>query len=139
MVQKIQPMVLWGWREATIAPTTEKGSHVTKVKTVSRSTRSYGSSGSVGLVIRDSAIPLTRNATASTTSDHANQEAVRVLIPPTPRSCCPLVPSVTTPLYMRTVSRALRVALRSQPLSELLRTPSTRSSTSENPPSTRLG
>ena len=31
----------------------------------------------------------------------------RVLIPPTPRPCCSLAPSITTPLYRTTVSRAL--------------------------------
>src|SRR5918997_4790813 len=45
----------------------------------------------------------------SAESDHASQEAVRRLIPPTP---CPLAPSVTTPLYRTIVSQALPNALR---------------------------
>jgi hypothetical protein len=44
---------------------------------------------------------------------HASQEAARVLIPPTPCPC-PLVPSVTTPLYKATVSQALRQPLRGE-------------------------
>src|SRR5829696_3531151 len=43
--------------------------------------------------------------TESAHSDHASQEAARVLIPPTPRSRS-FVPSVTTPLYSSTVSQA---------------------------------
>src|SRR5918997_4693464 len=47
----------------------------------------------------------------SAASDHASQEAVRLLIPPTPCPC-PLAPSVTTPLYRTIVSQALPNALR---------------------------
>src|SRR5215211_7068484 len=110
MVQKIQPMVLWGWREATMAPTIEKGSHVAKVKTVSIAPP-YGSSGLVDPIVLASAIPPTMSAMDSATSDHASQEAARVLIPrnPRPRS---LAPSVTTLLYSTTVSQTLRKALR---------------------------
>ena len=43
--------------------------------------------------------------------DQANNAAVRRLIPPTPRSRW-LAPSVTTPLYSTTVSKALRQTLR---------------------------
>src|ERR687894_273257 len=43
--------------------------------------------------------------------DQANLAAVRLLIPPTTRSCC-LAPSVTTSLYSTTVSQALRQTLR---------------------------
>src|SRR5919112_3988404 len=43
--------------------------------------------------------------------DQANNSAVRRLIPPTPRSRW-LAPSVTTPLYSTTVSKALRQTLR---------------------------
>jgi hypothetical protein len=42
--------------------------------------------------------------------DQANQAAVRVLIPPTPRPCS-LAPSVTTSVYSTTLSEALRSAV----------------------------
>src|SRR3712207_610876 len=57
----------------------------------------------------------TASATHSAHSDHASQEAARVLIPPTPRPCS-LAPSVTTPLYSTTVSYSLRNALRGRTL-----------------------
>src|SRR5215207_2042324 len=45
-------------------------------------------------------------------ADHASQMVARLLIGPTPRPCA-FVPSVTTPLYSTTVSKALRQTLRS--------------------------
>src|SRR5215203_381527 len=53
----------------------------------------------------------TASATHSTHSDQASTVAPWVLLPTTPRSCS-LAPSVTTPLYSTTVSKALRQTLR---------------------------
>src|SRR5215211_2895824 len=50
-------------------------------------------------------------ATDKAASDHASQEVAGMLIPLIPRACS-LAPSVTTPLYSTTVSRALRQTLR---------------------------
>ena len=88
-----------------MAPTTENVSSVTRLTITLKGSASlsYGSRAPKGLAIRANEIPPASSATASTTSDHANQEAVRVLIPPTPRSRS-FVPSVTTPLYSSTVS-----------------------------------
>jgi hypothetical protein len=55
--------------------------------------------------------PSPANVTESAQIDQASQTAARALIPPTARLCC-LTPSVTTPLYRTTVSKALRSALR---------------------------
>src|SRR5215207_3502659 len=122
-------MVLRGWREATIAPTTEKVSTMAEVRTkeLAAPTLPYGSSRAVDRTIRANATPPIRSATESAHSDQASQEAARVLIPPIPRSCS-LVLSVTTLLYSATVSQALRQTLRVGVLRELLRTPSMRSS-----------
>src|SRR5215210_9119080 len=54
----------------------------------------------------------TNMATESAASDHASHAAARALVPPEPESCS-IVPSVTTPLYRKTVSQTLRLALRS--------------------------
>jgi hypothetical protein len=107
-------MVLRGCREATMAPTTEKVSTMAKERTtVSASpTLPYGSPGGVDPLARASAIPPPRSATESTTSDQASQAAERVLVPPTPRPCCSLNPSVTTLLYSSIVFKALRQPLR---------------------------
>src|SRR5829696_3326053 len=56
----------------------------------------------------------------STHSDQASQAAVRVLIPPTARSCS-LARSLTAPLYRAAVSQTLRQALRSRAGSQLPR------------------
>src|SRR5215211_15837 len=125
MAQKSQPMVLRGCREATMAPTTEKVSTMAKERTtVSASpTLPYGSPGGVDPIVRASATPPTRSATESTTSGQASQAAERVLVPPTPRPCCSLDPSVTTPLYSTTVSKALRQTLRRSFSARVSRTP----------------
>src|SRR3712207_2380139 len=53
------------------------------------------------------------SATHSAHSDQASHAATRALILPSPRPCCSLAPSVTTPLYSTTISKALlRTALR---------------------------
>src|SRR5829696_8309014 len=113
LLQKIQPMALRGWREAMMAPTTENVSSVTRLTITLKGSASlsYVSCAPKGLAIRANEIPPASRATASPTSDHASHEAVRVLIPPTPRSRS-FVPCVTTPLYNSTVSKALRQPLR---------------------------
>src|SRR5215216_663837 len=80
-------MVLRGWREATIAPTTEKVSTMAEVRTkeLAAPTLPYGSSRAVDLTIRANATPPTRSATESAHNDQASQAAARVLILPTPR------------------------------------------------------
>src|SRR5829696_5662506 len=100
-------MALRGWREAMMAPTTEKAS----ARTDSVTKPSYGRSGTVDRVISANESPPTSSTTDSVTSDQASQEAARVLIPPTPRSCS-LAPSSTTPLYSTIVSQVVRQALR---------------------------
>ena len=108
-------MALRGWREAMMAPTTEKGSSVTRLAITLPSSVSppNGRSGTVELAARDNANPPRSSARDSATSDQASQAAARVLVPPTPLPCS-FVPSVTTPLYRATVSQALRQALRSE-------------------------
>src|SRR5829696_9213249 len=111
-------MVLRGWREAIIAPTTEKVSSVTRLANTLASFVSPRNerSGTVELAARDNAIPPTSSATESTTSDQPSQAARRSILP-TPRSW-PFAPSVTThPIYIVTVSQALRQALRNRPYS----------------------
>jgi hypothetical protein len=88
-LQKIQPMALRGWREAMMAPTTEKAS--------ARTDSVIEPSGTVDRVIRANEIPPTSSTTDTTTSDQASQAAARPLIPPTLRSCPP-VRCVMTPL-----------------------------------------
>src|SRR5215212_11670940 len=112
-------MVLRGWREATIAPTTEKVSTMAEVRTkeLAAPTLPYGSSRAVDLTIRANATPPTRSATESAHSDQASHEAARVLIPPSSPRSCSVVTSVTTaPLYSTTVCQALRQPLRSSSL-----------------------
>src|SRR5215212_599230 len=58
----------------------------------------------------------TVSAKESAHADHASQEAARVLIPPPLRSW-PFAPSVTTPLYNTTISKALRQTLRAREVS----------------------
>src|SRR5215208_983430 len=100
---KIQPMGLCGRLEAISAPTRGKARKDTKlsvsltVPTVpqllvdcAEGARKYNMTFATNMV------------TESAASDQASQ-AVRVLIPPTPRPCS-LVRSVTAPLYNTTVS-----------------------------------
>src|SRR5215211_8967856 len=63
------------------------------------------------------------STTHATHNDHASRVAVRALIPPVPRSSF-FASSVTTLLYSTSVSQAFRPPLRSQAVSDLLRTPS---------------
>jgi hypothetical protein len=82
--QKIQPIALRGWREAMMAPTTEKVKTVARLKTASTGPK-YGRCGALDRVIRANAIPPTTSTTDSTISDQASQGAARVLIPLLPR------------------------------------------------------
>ena len=59
------------------------------------------------LAVRDKVYPPTKRIAESTTSAQASQEPERALISPTRRLCF-LVPSVTTPLYLKLVSRTVR-------------------------------
>src|SRR5215204_4146081 len=139
MPQKIQPMALRGCREAMMAPTTEKVSTVARLRIALSSSASLpyvSSTAAPNPAVRANAIPPKRSATDSTTRDQASQEAARDLLRPAAESC-PIVPSVTIPLYRTTVSQTLRHPLRSQAVRELLRTPCLRSS--QNTPSTHSG
>ncbi len=82
MLQKSQPIVLRGWREAIMAPTTEKVRIVTRLLTTLPGSASppYGSSATVDLMIRANEIPPLNIATDSPTSDHANHVTSRRLI-----------------------------------------------------------
>jgi hypothetical protein len=84
MLQKIQPMALRGWREAMMAPTTEKVRTVARVKTAlpGSASLSFGRSGTMDIVMRASEIPPASSTTDSVTSDQLSQGATRVLIPP---------------------------------------------------------
>src|SRR5215204_4284587 len=110
MTRQIQPTGFLGCLEAIRAPTIGKARKETKINS------SLGVSpvlvGSCDEWARTCSTTLARNmATQSPASDQASQEAARDLIPSTPRSCS-VSPSLTTPLYRRTVSRTLRLALR---------------------------
>jgi hypothetical protein len=108
-------MVLRGWREAMMAPTTEKVSSVTRLATTLLSPDSppNGRSETVELAARDNANPPTSSAMDSAASDQASKAARRSILP-TPRSRT-IAPSVTThPIYSTTVSQALRQALRAR-------------------------
>src|SRR5215211_1245016 len=112
-----------GRGEATIAPTVEKNTALSVLS--SQSSKVCVCGGERFRAKSTRANPVRINE--SPQSDHASQEAVRVLIPPTPRSRS-FVSSVTTPLYSTTVCQALRQPLRSQAVSELPRMPTRRSS-----------
>src|SRR4028119_317029 len=113
MLQKIHPMALRGWREATTAPTTEKVSTVARLRTATSSSAlpPYASPGTVAPVVRDNAIPPRRRDTDSVTSDQASHEAARRPIPPTSCSCS-LASAVIASPYTATASQALLQTLR---------------------------
>src|SRR5215204_6371385 len=103
MPQKIQPMALRGCREAMMAPTTEKVSTAARLRIALSSSASLpyvSSTAAPDPAVRANAIPPKRSATDSTTRDQASQEAARDLLRPAAESC-PIVPSVTIPLYGR--------------------------------------
>src|SRR5919206_3658469 len=112
MARHIQPMGFSGRLEAIRAPTTgkaRKGNR--KMSTALRPPVPQELGGCTDRVTKYNTTVATNITTESAPSDHASQEAVRVLIAPTPRPCS-LVPSVTPPLYSSIVSKALRHPLR---------------------------
>src|ERR687897_1485874 len=92
--QKIQPMGLVGGREAISAPTVGYVSDSTPVSTAIVGP-SLGHSVTMRSVRKSSQRASPMSTTHTAHSDQANQKAVRLLIPPTPRPCL-LVPFVTT-------------------------------------------
>src|SRR5215203_5519623 len=111
--RQIQPMGLSGRLEAIRAPTkgkARKGSE--KMSTALRPPVPQELGGCTDRVTKSLPSCCTNITSESAPSDHASQVAVRRLISPTPRPCCSLALSVTTPLYSTTVSQALRNALR---------------------------
>src|SRR5829696_10366095 len=117
-VRQIQPIGFWGRLEAIRAPTrgkARKGKKITRPPMSPPVPHVLGSRVA-GAPYKDMMISATlakNMATERPASDHANHEAARVLIPPTPRPWS-LAPSVTTLLYRATVSQTLRQALRSR-------------------------
>src|SRR5215203_2876607 len=111
----IHPIGFWGWRVAISAPTVEKLSTMA-AKTTAKTEFATTSvippeAGRNNVSSRESA----RATMESSHPDQATQAAARRLIPPTiPGPCCPLAPSVTTPLYSPTVSQTLRRPLREE-------------------------
>jgi len=99
---KSQPTGLWGLREATRAPTVAKGR-------AAETTKGLRATSLTGHSRNPRQIPPTIRAHKG----QANQATLRWPSRLTPRSCS-LAPSVTTPLYSTTVSRALRLPLRSR-------------------------
>jgi hypothetical protein len=91
-----------------MASTTEKVSNVARLRNALPGSASppYGSSGTVDLVVRASAIPPRSSATDNVTSDQASHAAAQRRVPPAPRSRS-FVPSVTTSLYRTTVPQTL--------------------------------
>jgi hypothetical protein len=100
---------LWGRLEAINTPTrgkARKGTNTNRPPTVPQvlEGRVSGAPDKDKRVIAKPATNMDRERPASA---YASQVAARVPIPPNPRSCS-LAPSVTTPLYRRTVSHSLR-------------------------------
>src|SRR5215211_6230607 len=110
-------------REATMAPTVEKNTALSVLSSQESKVCVCGWERFRAKSKRANTVRVKE----SPQSDHASQEAVRVLIPPTPRSRS-FVSSVTTPLYSTTVCQALRQPLRSQVEIQLPRMPKRRSS-----------
>src|SRR5215213_5771763 len=110
MTRQIQPTGFLGCLEAIRAPTMGKARKETKINSSPRVSPVLV--GSCDERVRTCSTTLARNmATQRPASDQASQEAARDLIPSTPRSCS-VSPSLTTPLYRRTISQTLRLALR---------------------------
>src|SRR5215217_5004151 len=110
MTRQIQPTGFLGCLEAIRAPTIGKARKETKINSSLRVSPVLV--GSCDEWARTCSTTLARNmATQSPASAQASQEAARDLIPSTPRSCS-VSPSLTTPLYRRTISQTLRLALR---------------------------
>src|SRR5687767_7380992 len=117
---EIQPMGLPGRRDATRAPTSVKSrATARKMKgTFTVPQTPALSTTRVGLLRTRSTADAESSATDNRPSDQASQEAVRRLILPSPRSCS-LAPSVITPPYNTTVSKALRQTLRGRGLNNI--------------------
>src|SRR5215216_7487365 len=123
--KQIQPMGLWGRLEAIRAPTkgkARKGSMKTNTMLKPPVPQVIGGCTDRGRMMYNATFA-TNMTSARVASDQASQVAARVLIPPTPRLCS-LAPSVTTPLYSTTVSKALRQPLRGD-LKDYLPAPAT--------------
>src|SRR5215212_9706556 len=98
--QNSQPMGFSGRREATRVPTVENAKITTERHAVTRADE-------VGTLSEARRKARTMATKVDTQTDHASQEAARVLILPTPRPCS-LASSVTALLYSTTFSQALR-------------------------------
>jgi hypothetical protein len=100
----IQPMGFLGRLEAIRAPTTGKARNGSrKMSTTPRPPVPQLGGGCTDRVRKYNTTFATNMATERPASNHASQAAVRLLIPPTPRSGS-LDPAVTTLLYKITVS-----------------------------------
>jgi hypothetical protein len=115
-LQKSQPMVLRGWREAMLAPTTEKVSSRTRSETTLLSSVSppEGRSGTADPVTRSKATPPKSSATDNVASDQESQTAARLPVLPTPWPRFFESLLTTPPLYKKIVSRPLRQPLRAR-------------------------
>src|SRR5215218_6633643 len=103
-VRQIQPMGLWGRLEAIRAPTrgkAKKGTKSNRPPMLRLAPQLLGTGAERAST--HSATLATNMATERPASDHASQEAARVLIPPILRPCS-LLSSDTTPLYSTPVS-----------------------------------
>src|SRR5215212_5039600 len=111
-----QPMEFLGRLEATRAPTIGKASNGTKPNmslTVPTVTQLPGDCAARARTY--SATRGTNMTTERPASNHASQDAARMLIPTAPRSCS-LASSATNLLYTTTVSKALRQPLQGSAL-----------------------
>src|SRR5215211_5695142 len=112
MVRQSHPMGFLGRLEAIMAPTNGKirneapANWLPKVRSTPQPLGKLADRASKNIGMLS-----TYSAAQRAASDHASQEAARVLIPPTTLPCS-FVASVTTPLYITTVSRTLRRTLR---------------------------
>src|SRR5215203_2365022 len=111
--RQIQPTGLRGCLKEIRAPTTGKARKGTKTNkpAIVRSAPQLTGTGAERARRRSTTL-IKNMATERAPSAQASHAAVRRFIPPTPLSCCPLAPSVTTPLYSTTVPQALRQTLR---------------------------
>src|SRR5215207_4280692 len=108
--------------EATRAPTTENDTVQAGRTAIEGPSQARKISPRVRPLRRARIRLATASATHSAHSDRANHAATRALILPSPRPCCSLDSSATTPLYRTTVAQALRQPLRSRAVNDLPRT-----------------
>src|ERR671921_1504742 len=124
-VSKIHPMGLRGRVEAIKAPTMANAKKSTWPKRPTKARLTLQLLGICADRASTYSGMLAKNkATDRAASDHASQEAARVLIPPT-SDLRSLVSSNTTPLYSTIVSQALRQTLRGDVPREYLPAPPT--------------